>query len=94
MRLETEVQEEKKRYFYAGTVLNFHGKELGSILWRHWLKLEVAVGFGWKVRAKPAQYSSKVLVYLNYVCLRIECNNDCCITCLCIHVITVTSEGP
>ena len=28
---------------------------------------------------------STALVYLNYVCLRIECDNDCCIfTCLCI----------
>ena len=38
--------------------------------------------------------SSTVLVYLNYVCLRIECNKDCCITCMCILVIIVTSDGP
>ena len=37
---------------------------------------------------------STVLVYLNYMFLRIECNNDCCNTCMCIHMITVTSDGP
>ena len=26
--------------------------------------------------------------------MRIECNNDCCITCMCINVITVTSHRP
>ena len=29
-------------------------------------------------------------LYLNYACLRIECNNDCCNTCKCIHVIIET----
>ena len=37
---------------------------------------------------------STVLVYLNYIFLRIKCNNDCWNTCMCIHVITVTSDGP
>ena len=37
---------------------------------------------------------STVLVYLNYMSLRIECNNDCCNTCMCIHMITVSSDGP
>ena len=37
---------------------------------------------------------STVLVYLNYMFLRIEFNNDCCNTCMCIHVITVISDGP
>ena len=37
---------------------------------------------------------STVLVYLNYMSLRIECSNDCCNTCMCIHVITLTSDRP
>ena len=47
--------------------------------------------------AKQMEFSlpfSIVLVYLNYMFLRIECNNDCCNTCMCIHMITVTSDGP
>ena len=31
---------------------------------------------------------------LNHMCLLIECNNDCCITFMCIHGITVTSDEP
>ena len=33
---------------------------------------------------------SAALVYLNYVCFGI----DCCISCMCNQVITVTSDGP
>ena len=25
-------------------------------------------------------------MYLNYVCSQIKCNDDCCISCMCIHV--------
>ena len=62
---------------------------------------QALLSFSWVTKWNPGRQGeskilsfSTLLVYLNYVCLRIECNNDCCITWMFINVITVTSHGP
>ena len=46
----------------------------------------------------PIRKYRRLDAFLTLSPIRIACacesNNDCCITCMCIHVITVTSDGP
>ena len=98
MRCEIMTVREKKKGRCMQTAKGMHVKE----------KFEKVIRCCWDRRkktncqvtiqtARQMEFSlplSTVLVYLNYMFLQIECNNDCCNTCMCIHVITVTSDGP
>ena len=54
---------------------------------------------GKKSRRLPASKKNRKVPYLvRYLCTWTTCacesNNDCCITCMCFHVITVTPDWP
>ena len=98
MRCEIMTVREKKKGRCMQTTKGMHVKvKFKKVIRCYWdrrkkTNCQVAIQ-----TARQMEFSlplSTVLVYLNYMSLRIECNNDCCNTCMCIHMITVSSDGP
>ena len=48
----------------------------------------------WKVLRRVFTHSLFLYQKSNELAQRIECDDECCISCVCIYVITVTSNGP
>ena len=98
MRCQIMTVREKKKGRCMQTAKGMHVKvKFNKVIRCYWdrrkkTNCQVAIQ-----TARQMEFSlplSTILVYLNYMSLRIECNNDCCNTCMCIHMITVSSDGP
>ena len=98
MRCEIMTVREKKKGRCMQTAKGMHVKaKLKKVIRCYWDWIKKTNCQVTIQTARQMEFSlplSIVLVYLNYMSLRIECSNDCCNTCMCIHVITLTSDRP